>query len=373
MQKFSLSFLLLSAVLLAPISSHATYLYKNGKLIKSEEVATMSVQEHYSAAVDAYQNKNWDEVIHHSVIVIKNFSSTPFAQEAYFFLGVGYFHSGEMEFANRFLTKYLKKQATPKHFEEAIHYKFKIAEKYHRGAKKHVLGFETLPKWIPAREEAIGIYDEVITALPHHDLSAHALFGKAKLLLKDEEFKSSIETYQTLIRRFPKHPLAAESYIGIGEVYLLEAQAEYPDQDFLDLAEINLRKFRNDFPGDEKLMVADKMYSDMKEVYASDLYDTGRFYERTSKPQAAYIYYNRILAKYSETRVSELASKRLSRLKYTPSPAAPAEVVPASSPIESPPAASPLLNLQVQGLTVEAEESGTRPEGVQAEPTAQEP
>ena len=37
-----------------------------------------------------------------------------------------------------------------------------------------------MPKWVPARDEAIHIYDEVITALPHHELAAHALFGEGK-------------------------------------------------------------------------------------------------------------------------------------------------------------------------------------------------
>jgi outer membrane protein assembly factor BamD (BamD/ComL family) len=317
----------------------------------------MSVQEHYSIAMDAYQKQNWDEVIHQSLIVVKNFSSTPFAQESLFYLGVGYFHTGELEYSNKFLTSYLKKQATPKFFEEAIQYKFKIAEKYHRGAKKHILGWETMPKWVPARDEAIRIYDEVVTALPHHELAAHALFGKAKLLIKEDEYKSSIETYQILIRRFQKHPLAAESYIGIGEVYLIQSQAQYPDQDYLDLAEINLRKFRHDFPGEERLAVAEKMWLDMKEVYASDLYDTGRFYERTKKPQAAYIYYTRVLTKYPETKVCDLVNKRLSKLKYQPVNSSEIQETKESSTHESiitPPSPS-ILNLPVKsGLTVEA-------------------
>jgi outer membrane protein assembly factor BamD (BamD/ComL family) len=357
MKKTLLSFLLPFALFSTPIASYAAYTFKNGKLIKSEEVATMSVQEHYSAAIDAHQQENWEELIHHCVIVIKNFASSPFAQETYFYLGVGYFHTGEFEFSNRFLTKYLKKQAALKYFEEAIQYKFEIAEKYRKGARKHILGMENMPKWVPARNEAIAIYDEVITALPHHELAAQALFGKAKLLLKDEEYKSSIEAYHTLIRRFPKHPLAAESYIGVCEVYLAQSQAEYPDQDFLDLSEINLRKFRMNFPGDEKIAVAEKMLLDMKEVYASDLYDTGRFYERTNKAQAAYIYYTRILAKYPGTKVSEFANKRLSRMNIKP--AAPETISPASSAVQ--PSGeipkSPLLNLQPQGLTVDAEES----------------
>jgi len=343
--------LFLFALLLAlPIYSHAAYTFKNGKLIKSEEVATLSVQEHYGAAMQAYQEKNWDELLHHSVIVIKNFASTPFAIESYYYLGAAYFHLEEFELSNRFLTKYLKKQSTPKFFEEAIQLKFNIAEGYQRGVKKHLLGLQNMPKWAPAVDEAIAIYDEVITALPHHELAARALFGKAKLQLQSELYKSSIETYQTLIRRFPKHPLAAESYIGVGEVFLVQSQREYPDQDFLDLAEINLRKFHHAFPGDEKVAVADKMLMDMKEVYASDLYDTGRFYERTSKVQAAHIYYTRILAKYPATQVAQLATKRLSKLQYKP----PEKVVePVNLPQQAVEPVSPLLNLQVQGLTVD--------------------
>jgi outer membrane protein assembly factor BamD (BamD/ComL family) len=347
-----------SLIICAPAISHAAYTYKNGKLIKSAEVATMSVQEHYSAAMEAYGKENWDELIRHSVIVIRNFSSSPFAGEVCFFLGVGYFQTGEYEFSNRFLTKYLKNLATPRNFEEAIQLKFRIAEKYHHGARKHVLGVENLPKWVPAREEAVAIYDEVITALPHHELAARALFGKARLLLEIGEFKSSIETFQVLIRRFPKHPLAAESYIGIGEVYLVQAQKEYPDQDFLDLAEINLRRFRHDFPGEEKLCLGEKMFLEMKEVYASDFYDTARFYERTDKPQAAYLYYTRILAKYPETKVCELVHRRLSKFTILrASETAPAEApLPAVQPTQEGPQ-SPLLQLQEQGLTVDSAES----------------
>ena len=316
MKKSSRLIVFSSALLIAPLSLHAAYVFKNGRLIDSEKVATMSVQEHYSLAMDAYQKQEWNTTIHQALIVVKNFSSTPFAQEALFYLGVGYFHIGEFEYANKSFTHYLKKQATPKFFEDAIQYKFKIAEQYHHGAKKHILGWEAMPKWVPARDEAIRIYDEVITALPHHELAAHALFGKAKLLVKEEEFKSSIETYQVLIRRFPKHSLAVESYIGIGEVYLTQSQVHYPDQDYLDLSEINLRKFRHDFPGEERLAIAEKSVLAMKELFASDLYDTGRFYERTKKPQAAYIYYTRILSKFPETRACELAQQRLHHAKF---------------------------------------------------------
>ncbi|MBS0652781.1 MAG: outer membrane protein assembly factor BamD [Verrucomicrobia bacterium] len=367
--------LCLTSLCLIGLPLQAAYTISNGKLMNSNDVATMSVQEHYSAAMDAYQEKDWEVVIRQATIVIKNFPTTPFAQDALYLLGVGYFQVREYELANQNLTAYLKKQTTPKYFEEAIQYKFKIAEKFHGGAKKHMLGWESMPKWVPAREEAIAIYDEVITALPHHELAAQALFGKAQLLLKDEEYKSSVETYQTLIRRFPKHPLAVESYIGIGQVYLMQSQDQYPDQDYLDLAEINYRKFRQDFPGEEKLGVAEGMLFEMKEIYASHLYEIGRFYERTGKPHASYIYYTRIIAKYPETKVSQLANRRLHKLNYKPDssdgkknlheaiqkgPSTPLEQ-PTPQPRQETKKPS-LLDLQVTGQIVQSEENAPKPD-----------
>src|SRR5690349_5059025 len=95
-------------------SLEASYLFRNGKLTKTEEVATLSVQEHYGEAMEAFQSGQWDELVRHMIIVIKNFPTSPFAQEAYYYLAVGYFHLQEYDFSNRFFTQYLKKEATPK-------------------------------------------------------------------------------------------------------------------------------------------------------------------------------------------------------------------------------------------------------------------
>src|SRR5260221_428437 len=122
---------------------HAAYTLKNGKLMNSELVATLSVQEHYSAILEAYQKEQWEQLIYQSLIMINNFPTTPFAEETYFYLGVGYFHLAEFELSNKNLTHYLKRQSTPKFFEEAIQFKFQIAEQFHHGAKKHIMGWES--------------------------------------------------------------------------------------------------------------------------------------------------------------------------------------------------------------------------------------
>ncbi len=309
--RYFLSFLFL----LFPIAGWPSYTIRGGKLVDRDMLPSLPPEGHYQSMVSANEKQEWKELVRHSTILNKYFRYTPFSQEALFFLGVGYFKMENYEFANNKFSTYLKQQVTPKHFEEAIQYKFTIAEKFREGGKKHLFGLESMPQWLPAKEEAIAIYEEVITALPHHDLAARSYFGKAQLLLENEDYRSSIETYQMLIRRFPKHPLAVESYIGIENVYLVQSEQEFPDPDFLDLAEINLRKFKDNFPSEERYAVAEANFSRMRERYAQDLFETAQFYQKRNKNKAAVIYYKKILGKYPETFVAKESQKRLEVLE----------------------------------------------------------
>lgn len=331
--------LLLSLAFLCFCSpSEAAYTVKGGRLVGVHELATLSVQEHYSLARDAFEQENWKELIRQARIVARNFPETPFAKDAYFYLGVAYYHLQEFDFANENLSAYLKKQSAPKFFEEAIRHKFLIAEAFEKGARKRLLGQEDLPKWISGRTDALSLYDEVVMALPQHDLAVKALFGKANILFSEEDFKASIETYQTLIRRFPKHPLARDSYVAITKVYAVQADKEFADPDYLDLAEINIKKFKIEFPHDPKVGEAESLFTQMLEVYAKDLYVTAQFYERTKKPKASIIYYSKIVSKYPQTEIARQSQKRLDLLLK-------------KNPIEEEP---PVLESATPGVIVDA-------------------
>ncbi|MBS0647982.1 MAG: outer membrane protein assembly factor BamD [Verrucomicrobia bacterium] len=293
------------------------YTVKEGKILNLEEVATMSVQEHYGLLLEAVQKEDWNEVVHQSTVMIKNFPDSPFYHEAFYYLAVGYFHKDDYDIANDHLTIYLKKQTALQHFREAIELKFEIAEKFREGTKKHIGGIAALPKWMPAKDEALKIYDEVISALPNDDLAARALFGKGVIHLEEDDYASSIETFQTLIRRFPQHALAPDAYVEITHVYLIQSKERYPDADFLDLAALNLRKFRQDFPSDERVAVAETLLAEMEEVYAKSFYEIAQFYERTKKPHASILYYSKIVKTFPNTKTSELSKKRLKVLRPT--------------------------------------------------------
>lgn len=271
----------------------------------------INVHQHYSKMIDHYQNKDWQKLSWKCQDLVADFPTSPFAREALYYLGVAHYKLGELEYANMAFSDYLKEELTPKFFDQVIRYKFEIARAFDEGARIHLFGWQKMPKWLPAYDEALEIYDEVITTLPRDDLAAQALYRKGVVLLRMEEYKKSIEAFQTLIRRFPKHPLSPDGYIGISEVYLTECDQEFPDANKLDLAEINLRKFRYHFPSEPRIAEAEKKLLGMKERLANDLLEIAEFYERTKKKKAAAIYYATILKKYPETKAANKSEKRL--------------------------------------------------------------
>ena len=274
----------------------------------------ITVHKHYGAMIEHYQNENWQKLAFKCQDLIADFPESPFAREGLYYLGVAYYKLGEFEYANQAFSDYLKEELSPKFFDQVIRFKFEIAQAFEEGARMHLFGWQRMPKWLPAYEEAITIYDEVITTLPRDDLAAQSLYRKGLLLLRMEEYKTSVEAFRTLIRRFPKHPFSPEAYLGIANVYLAQCENEFPDSDRLDLAEVNLRKFRYHFPGEPRLVDAEKVLLRMKERLAEDLLEIAEFYVRTKKEKAAAIYFATIVKKYPETKAAIKSQKRLEKL-----------------------------------------------------------
>lgn len=274
-----------------------------------------SVQEFYSYLQEAIDDEDWWSAIDYGEIVLYHFPESPFKQEVPYLIGMAYYKLNQYELANTALSEYLKDAASPKHFEEAIEMKFAIAEYFREGGKKHLFGSHKLPAIMPAREDALKIYDEVITTLPHHEIAISALLGKAEIQAYLEDFKPSIETLQLLIRRFPKHDLSAEGFLQINKVYLKQCQVQHLDPSLLELAEANLRKFQLAFPREPRLEEAALALHDMQELYAKSLFETGEFFQRRKQNDASIIYFSQVISKYPDTQTAAAAREKITLLQ----------------------------------------------------------
>jgi len=260
---------------------------------------------------EALADKDWWSVVDYADILAYHFPSSPFVQETAYLMGYAFFQMGQYEHANESLSAYLTHSSQHAHFEEALQMKFAIAEAFHNGKRKKLFGSHKMPAWLPAKEDAIAIYDEVISTVPHSELAAKSLLAKADILAELEDYKTSIETLTQLIRRFPKDEAAAEGYLQINKVYLLQCKNTSLDLDLLDLSSVNLRKFKLAFPREPRLEEAERIFSETEELFAANLYETGRFFERTGKKPASEIYYNKVVSKYPATKAAIAAREKL--------------------------------------------------------------
>lgn len=291
--------------------SRGGYKVIDGGLVSVDNIATEPVEEYYNKACAAFNAADWPEAALNFYIVSLNFPDTSYGHEAFFYEGICDYHLGEYDLANRKLDAYLKCQSNPKYFLEAMDYKLAIAEQFRCGAKKHVFGSAYMPKWSTGRTLALSIYDEIIAAMPNHELAAQALFSKGCLQWDLREFNDAIESFQTLVKRFPKHEYSPECFLSINKIYLAQSRLEFQNSDFVARAEINLRRFREVFPQEERIKEAAEDVTAIKEVYAKGLYDTGKFYEKIQKPNAAVIYYKKAINDFPDTNIANCCKDRL--------------------------------------------------------------
>lgn len=284
-------------------------------------VHTLSPEEYFLIGKEAFEGKQWRRALKYLGMAIQRAPQTTFALESYYYRGIAYYNLDELDHANRSFDAYLRSQTNPRYFQEALLYKFEIAERYRGGAARRCFGMKSLPKWGSGTETAFEIYDELAAALPTDDLGAKALFYKGCLLRQIGEYDEAVGAFQTVIRRFPKHELAPESYLFINATYMDQSRKLH-NLDLITFAEMNLNRFRLAYPRDDRIQKVEEGILHIKEQHARGFFEMGRFYERIHQPGASVIYYRKALHDFPETHIAELCRSRLSCL----SPAALEEV-----------------------------------------------
>jgi outer membrane protein assembly factor BamD (BamD/ComL family) len=132
--------------------------------------------------------------------------------------------------------------------------------------------------------------------------------------IEEEEYDEALDTFQSLQRRFPKHPCAKDSYVLVSKVYLTKALKEFPDSNLIDMAKINLRNFQREFPGSDLDFKIQENLVALQEVFAKELVEIMDFYLRTNKAGAARLYAERIVRTYPDTKSAQKAIDMLAKI-----------------------------------------------------------
>lgn len=283
--------------------------------------ATLSPAGHFSALEKAYQEKNWKAAIQQAEIIESNFRENRLYKPARFQAAVAYYNTDYFVEANRALTDYLS-AGLPEHFQEALSYKFEIAQKFGKGKAGRYPFIKKIFTERSFLERAIEIYDDILLYAPASDLAAYALFHKAQIEMMSQDHEGSVDSFRTLIHDFIGHELVPQAYFGIAEAYYARYDLERSKApDHLDLALVNLEAFEKAYPTHELLDKARTLYSDMRAALAWELYEVGRYFERRGKPKAAALYYHSICDKYPQTPAAKECREKRAKVMSREKPA----------------------------------------------------
>ena len=261
------------------------------------------------------EEKLWRSALEKFKILIKRFPNSQEAKGAYYAAGVSAYYATDYGVSNHYLSKYLERYHVADHLHDVMELKFNIAEKLINGENLRSEGFLRAQKWLSGDDLAERLYDEVILVLPDSELAAQSYLARAKIDKSEKQYEESIRSYELFIKHFPKHEQVADVYVEIVKLYYLWAKVEPQNPDLLQLVSMHCEKFAQVFPGEARLNECLEEIEKMKEVFADNFYETGKFYERVKKREAAVIYYEYVIQQFPNTKVAKTCKERLTQIR----------------------------------------------------------
>ncbi len=286
-------------------------------LVSVSALLFSSEEEKFAALKSSYEGKEWVEVLSATEGMIAAFPESVFLKEIHFFRAVAYFHQNDPDLSNRYLSSFLEIEGNSRYFEEAVKYKYFIAEKFENGFYGHLFGVAALPKLESMWETAYQLYDEVIMILPRSEMATKALFRKAAMYRTDEMFDESIDTYANLIRRFPRDALAQQAYVEIVKVYRAQLKALYLDPKCYELALSNKKKFDIEYPSSPLKIEMEEVVADIVNFFAEDVYKSALYFDKKKNPESCMMYLKTLISKYPTSKYAPLAMQKLTAYELT--------------------------------------------------------
>ncbi|MEG0037021.1 MAG: tetratricopeptide repeat protein [Victivallaceae bacterium] len=283
-----------------------------GKLAPGRFIPSKSADEYHLQAESYFEAGNYPKALLCYLLIIHHFKNNVHCSSALKQVAFCYVRLGKPDLADRYLSQYVEINEGSANFQDVCHLKYMIAQSYAKGTKKHLYGLEGLPRLENAQDDALRIYNEIISSFPAEEVAAKSLFGKAVLLMIQKKYDDSIKIFQMLIRQFPESSLSPDSFVNISKIYLIQSLSEPQNSKYLSSAANNLIRMKELYPGVvQKIAAASLNLQKIRENSAEGLYRLGRFYEKKRKILSARIYYKNAVNTFPETLAAGKCRERI--------------------------------------------------------------
>jgi outer membrane assembly lipoprotein YfiO len=177
--------------------------------------------------------------------------------------------------------------------------------------------------YLPAEDEGITILRKVAEHAPGSEIAETALLRIGEYRFDNREFAESAEAYDNYLQLFPKSVRAPYAMVQAAKAMYASFRGVAYDEMPLIESEQRYRILLDQYPAAAKKARAAEILKEINELRAQRTYETAKFYNRVSRPEAAKYYYRQVADQYSASRWAGQARASLGS-SYKPPTTAPA-------------------------------------------------
>ncbi len=315
------------AITVAPVSSHAFLkgLFNGNKKVNSQELASQQ-----GAAATLLQKAQGQEQAGKTKSardtyrsVYKNYPRTEEAGEALFRSAQIRERSGDPKDAFDEYQVVMTEYRNSPHFTESLQRQYAIAEALRNSDKKGFLGMGAAVQ--PSK--LIEMFQQIAKNAPFSEYAPKSQLNVGRIHARQGSTLEAIVAYQKVVESYPNTKQASEAQYEIFE--LRGQKAEKSNSPVEDRAQVEAGlDFMTQNPDDARAQEVKAGLDAIEERSMEKFYNTGTFYEKSGKPEAAKVYYREVVKQPN----SKWAGKAQSRLNAIDSAQAAGVAVEAPAP-----------------------------------------
>jgi outer membrane protein assembly factor BamD len=259
----------------------------------------LETKEIYKDALKAYES------------LLRRWPLSIYSGEAQFKIGLMNERTSDFWKAYKSYEKVVTKFPGSQFFDLAIERMYSIGNLYLSGEPQRLWKIP-LP---PSQEKTVQIFETVIKSAPYGKYAAASYFQIGQARETQQKWTQAIESYNTILDKYPGSDLAPDAQFQIGYVWLNAASAPDYDQSAAQKSIEAFEDYLVRFPNALKIDQAKNHIAGLKERISQGAFNIAKFYETQGNLKAAYIYYNEVVRQNPESQQAKTAKERIEALK----------------------------------------------------------
>ncbi|MGH7969443.1 MAG: outer membrane protein assembly factor BamD, partial [Limisphaerales bacterium] len=289
--------LVLICLVALPYRSPAPLIYRPGEGWSYEPVGGGGTKWQRGRAKDqldvaqaAFDKKDYSQALRAARRVVRVWPLSDYAPTAQYLIARCYEAKGQDEKAFKEYQKVLEKQPKIATFDDILQRQFDIANKVLGGKWFKLWGFIPL---CSSMDKTADMFEKIVRTGPYSDVAPQAQMKIGAAREKQKNFALAAKAYETAADRYHDRPqIAADALFRQGMSYDQEAQTAEYDQSTAGQAIATFTDFSTLFPGDARVMEAQKLITSLRSEQARGSFMIAKFYEKYKKWNGALVYYN---------------------------------------------------------------------------------